>query len=49
MKFRHWVFGVPAGTRSVKLSFADQSPNRGIAIHPLINQVTLKKMQPGRN
>ncbi len=36
-------FDVPAGTRSVKLSFADKSPNNGIAVDPLIKNVVLKK------
>ncbi len=39
-----FAFDVPTGTGFVKLSFADKSPNRGIAVDPLIKNVTLKKL-----
>jgi hypothetical protein len=39
------TFDVPAGTTSVKLSFADKSPNGGIAVDPLIKNVSLKKLK----
>ena len=38
-------FDVPAGTASVKLSFADQSPNGGVAVDPLIKNVSLRKVR----
>lgn len=39
------AFDVPVGTASVRLSFADKSPNGGIAVDPLIKNVSLKKMK----
>jgi len=38
-------FEVPVGITSVKLSFADKSPNGGIAVDPLIKNVRLKKLR----
>ena len=38
-------FEVPAGMASIKVSFADKSPNGGVAVDPLIKNVSLKKMK----
>ena len=39
------TFDVPAGTTSVKLSFADKSPNDGIAVDPLIKKCQLEESE----
>lgn len=39
------VFTVPPGTVSAKLTFADQSPDSGIAVDPLIKNVRLKRLK----
>jgi hypothetical protein len=43
-RMEHLAFDIPAGTTWLKLSFADQSLNRGIAIDPLIKNVRLEKL-----